>query len=215
MTKTLRLATIVSLVGVGAFFWCVDFADGGRGRGGGGGGGRVGGGGGGGGRGGFSGGGVSRPAGGISPGGGGFSPGGGGMARPSQPINRSPGISPPSISRPSTPNIGGGNIGGGPGSPIWTAQSFAFPLAGAPKSEVIDPATATTANCPGITGTTGQNPNAAAGYLCLYVTSKANLAAGSLTVPGAALTRLGFAIEGVAETAAPFYGSGQWAVTAP
>lgn len=105
---------------------------------------------------------------------------------------------------------------GGPGATeLWTAQSFAFPLAGAPKSEVIDPATATTANCPGITGTTGQNPQAAAGYLCLYVTSKTNLAVGGLTVPGVSLTRLGFAVAASAEAAGNFYGSGQWAVTAP
>jgi hypothetical protein len=106
-------------------------------------------------------------------------------------------------------------VGGADGAAIWTAQSFAFPLAAAPKSEVIDPATATTANCPGITGATGQNPNAVAGYLCLYVTSKANLAVGGLLVPGVALTRLGFAVEGTAEAAGGFYGSGQWAVTAP
>jgi hypothetical protein len=106
-------------------------------------------------------------------------------------------------------------VGGADGQGLWTAQSFAFPLVAAPKSEVIDPATATTANCPGITGSTGQNPQAAAGYLCLYVTSKANLAAGKLIVPGVALTRLGFAIEGTAEAAGNFYGSGQWAVTAP
>jgi hypothetical protein len=106
-------------------------------------------------------------------------------------------------------------VGGADGAGIWTAQSFAFPLAGAPKAEVIDPITSTTSNCPGITGTGGQTPQAAAGYLCLYVTSKTNLAAGALTVPGVALTRLGFAIEGTAEVAGNFYGSGQWAVTAP
>jgi hypothetical protein len=106
-------------------------------------------------------------------------------------------------------------VGGADAQGLWTAQSFAFPLAAAPKSEVIDPATATTANCPGITGATGQNPQAAAGYLCLYVTSKVNLAVGKLVVPGVALTRLGFAIEGTAEAAGNFYGSGQWAVTAP
>jgi hypothetical protein len=106
-------------------------------------------------------------------------------------------------------------VGGAGGALLWTAQSFAFPLAAAPKAEVIDPATATTANCPGITGASGQNPGAAAGYLCLYVTSKSNLAAGGLSVPGVALTRLGFAIEALAEAPGSFYGSGQWAVTAP
>ena len=94
-------------------------------------------------------------------------------------------------------------VGGASGAPIWTAQSFAFPLAGAPKAEVIDPATATTANCPGITGAGGQNPGAAGGYVCLYVTSKANVAVGGVTVPGVGLTRLGFAIEGNAEAGGP------------
>jgi hypothetical protein len=106
-------------------------------------------------------------------------------------------------------------VGGAGGAPLWAAQSFAFPLASAPKAEVIDPATATTANCPGITGSSGENPGAAAGYLCLYVTSKTNMAASGLSVPGVALTRLGFAIEGLAEAPGSFYGSGQWAVTAP
>jgi len=106
-------------------------------------------------------------------------------------------------------------IGGLGGTPLWTAQSFAFPLAAAPKAEVVDPATATTANCPGITGAIGQNPNAAPGYLCLYVTSKENMAPSGLSVPGVALTRLGFALEGLAEAPGSFYGSGQWAVTAP
>ncbi|HEY1286518.1 MAG TPA: hypothetical protein VGF04_10550 [Solirubrobacterales bacterium] len=106
-------------------------------------------------------------------------------------------------------------VGGASGAPIWTAQSFAFPLAEAPKAEVIDPATATTSNCPGITGASGQNPGAAGGFLCLYVTSKANVAVGGVTVPGVALTRLGFAIEGNAEAGGPFTASGQWAVTAP
>jgi hypothetical protein len=106
-------------------------------------------------------------------------------------------------------------VGGASGQGLWSAQSFAFPLADAPKSEVIDPQTATTANCPGITGSTGQTPQAAAGYLCLYVTSRANMSALGLIVPGVALTRLGFAIEGTAESSGNFYGSGQWAVTAP
>ena len=60
---------------------------------------------------------------------------------------------------------------------------FAFPLTQAPKRRSVDPATATTANCPGITGAGGQNPAAAAGYLCLYVTSKANVAVGGGPCP--------------------------------
>ena len=91
-------------------------------------------------------------------------------------------------------------------------QSFQFPLANAPTANVIDPATATTAACPGITGT-GQTPQAAPGQLCIYVTSKPNL--GSLTVLGTALTRLGFGLEAIASAPGSFSATGQWAVTAP
>ncbi len=106
-------------------------------------------------------------------------------------------------------------VGGPGGSALWAAQSFQFPLNNPPKAEVIDPPTATTPNCQGITGGSGQTPQAAAGYLCFYVTSKKNIAAAGLTVPGVALTRLGFALEGVSEAAGDFYASGQWAVTSP
>lgn len=100
------------------------------------------------------------------------------------------------------------------GSEIALAgQTFQFPLANAPTVNVIDPATATTAACPGLGGGNGQTPQAAAGQLCVYVTSKANL--GSLTAPGTALTRLGFGLEGIASGAGSFSATGQWAVTAP
>ncbi len=92
-------------------------------------------------------------------------------------------------------------------------QSFQFPLANTPTANVIDPATATTAACPGITGGSGQTPQAAPGQLCIYVTSKPNL--GSLTVLGTALTRLGFGLEGIASGPGSFSATGQWAVTAP
>jgi hypothetical protein len=92
-------------------------------------------------------------------------------------------------------------------------QTFQFPLANAPAVNIIDPATATTAACPGLSGGNGQTPQAAGGQLCVYVTSKANL--GSLTAPGTALTRLGFGLEGIASGAGSFSATGQWAVTAP
>ncbi len=94
-----------------------------------------------------------------------------------------------------------------------SGQTFQFPLANAPTVNLIDPATATTAACPGLSGGNGQTPQAAAGQLCVYVTSKANL--GSLTAPGTALTRLGFGLEAIASGAGSFSATGQWAVTAP
>ena len=92
-------------------------------------------------------------------------------------------------------------------------QTFQFPLTNPPAVNVIDPATATTAACPGLSGGNGQTPQAAAGQLCVYVTSKANL--GLLTAPGTALTRLGFGLEAIAAGPGGFSATGQWAVTAP
>jgi hypothetical protein len=99
------------------------------------------------------------------------------------------------------------------GETALAGQTFQFPLTNAPTVNVIDPATATTAACPGLSGGSGQTPQAAAGQLCVYVTSKANL--GSLTAPGTALTRLGFGLEAIASSPGSFSATGQWAVTAP
>lgn len=106
------------------------------------------------------------------------------------------------------------SLGGVAPGPAVSGQSFQFPLANAPTANVVDPPTATTPACPGITGGNGQTPQAAAGQLCIYVTGKAIL--GTLTSPGVALTRLGFGLEATAsESPADFFASGQWAVTAP
>ena len=86
-------------------------------------------------------------------------------------------------------------------------------LANAPTANVNDPATATTTACPGLGAKNNQTPQAAAGQLCIYVTNKANL--GSLLVPSAALTRLGFGLEATASGVGVFSATGQWAVTAP
>ena len=104
------------------------------------------------------------------------------------------------------------NLGDEGGDTVQTGQSFQFPLANTPTANVINPATATTAACPGL-GANGQTPQAAAGQLCIYVTSKANL--GSLLTPSAALTRLGFGLEATASGGGVFSATGQWAVTAP
>jgi hypothetical protein len=95
-----------------------------------------------------------------------------------------------------------------------TGVSFQFPLTNAPNVNVIDPNTSTTPSCPGITGGNGQTPEAAAGQLCIYVTSKQN--ALSPTVPVGSANRLGFALQAKAGTAkGEFSVLGQWAVTAP
>ena len=107
------------------------------------------------------------------------------------------------------------NIGGGTGDAAQFGQSFQFPLQNTPTVNIIDPSTATTTACPGLSGGPNQTPLAAAGQLCIYVTNRVNLAALGLTVPGAALTRLGFGLEAIGEGAGNFSGTGQWAVTAP
>jgi hypothetical protein len=105
------------------------------------------------------------------------------------------------------------NLGDGGDDTAQAGQTFQFPLASAPAATLIDPATATTAACPGL-GANGQTPTAAAGQLCIYVTSKSNL--GTLSIPPAALTRLGFGLEATASLATnPFSATGQWAATAP
>jgi hypothetical protein len=104
------------------------------------------------------------------------------------------------------------NFGGSTGEAAQFGQSFQFPLANTPATHIIDPATATTAECPGIGG--GQTPQAAAGQLCIYVTNRAGMNALGLSLPGVALTRLGFGLEAIGE-GANFSATGQWAVTAP
>ncbi len=92
--------------------------------------------------------------------------------------------------------------------------SYQSPLENQPTTNIVDPNGATTAACPGITGGNGQTPQATAGNLCVYITSKQN--ATTPTFPASASNRLGFAIEtksGGAEGS--FYVIGQWAVTAP
>jgi hypothetical protein len=94
-----------------------------------------------------------------------------------------------------------------------TSASFQFPLLNAPNPNVIDPKTATTPSCPGITGGNGQTPEAAAGQLCIYITEKTNAAT---IVPVGTVNRLGFALQAKAGTTkGEFSVIGQWAVTAP
>lgn len=108
----------------------------------------------------------------------------------------------------------GSDESGGGKTIASTAVSFPFPLVNVPATNVVDPNTATTAACPGITGGNGQTPQAVAGNLCVYITGKQN--ALTPTFPNAATNRLGFAIETKSAGAAgDFWVVGQWAVTAP
>jgi hypothetical protein len=108
----------------------------------------------------------------------------------------------------------GSDEAGGGKTIASTAVSFQFPLASPPALNIVDPNTATTAACPGVTGGTGQSPQAAPGNLCVYVTGKEN--ATTPTFPASASNRLGFAIETKSAGAAgSFWVVGQWAVTAP
>ena len=91
------------------------------------------------------------------------------------------------------------------------AESFQFPLLGAPAVTVLDP-DETTANCGGLGGGASQTPLATPGNLCVYVTRRVNVDE-ALTVENS--TRLGFGLVAKAKEAGEYYAYGQWAVTAP
>ena len=112
--------------------------------------------------------------------------------------------------------VSGSDATGAGGSIASTGVSYQFPLAEPPALNVVDPNTATTAACPGITGGSGQTPQAAPGNLCVYVTGKDD--AQTPSFPGSASNRLGFAIEvrsAAGGSGGDFNVVGQWAVTAP
>jgi hypothetical protein len=112
------------------------------------------------------------------------------------------------------------NLGGNVSS-IRDGQSFQFPLTNAPAApatNVIDASVVNpvfTSSCSGLSGGNQQTPNAAAGQLCVYITSKSGLTP-SLTIDSGALTRLGFGLTAsFAGGAAVNQIRGLWAVTAP
>jgi hypothetical protein len=94
--------------------------------------------------------------------------------------------------------------------------SFQQPLLATPTVEVVAKG-ATTANCKGLGGG-GSTPEAAAGVLCIYLTTETNLETGApLTAEG--LNRLGTGLvvkakKGVTKPS-EFVAAGVWAVTAP
>lgn len=106
-------------------------------------------------------------------------------------------------------------FGTGGASSDETAVSFAYPLAAAPTLEFVG-TTTPTANCPG----TRTNPQAVAGYLCLYAAVNNNGTAIGVYDPSDGLTsapdRFGAVLYGSGTAAGTTWErSGTWAVTAP
>ncbi len=96
-----------------------------------------------------------------------------------------------------------------------SSVSFQFPLLNppaAPKENVLDVGKTST-SCPGISGSS--TPQAAAGQLCVYITSKSTGFEGLEFIDGAT-NRLGFGLSAGFSSADPLnVVYGQWAVTAP
>jgi hypothetical protein len=95
---------------------------------------------------------------------------------------------------------------------IREAITFQAPLAG-PPTPIILKVGQTSSACPGL-GSNAETPQAAGGYLCIYVTSEANLNA---TTPLAVENnnRLGFGLYAKSQAVGAYNALGQWAVTAP
>jgi hypothetical protein len=98
------------------------------------------------------------------------------------------------------------------------SESFPMPLANtpaAPNANVLGIGATSTA-CPGITGGNAATPQAAAGQLCVYITSKAGETLEALEFDSAATNRLGFGLSaGFLAPSVDNVVRGQWAVTAP
>jgi hypothetical protein len=96
------------------------------------------------------------------------------------------------------------------------SESFSFPLANAPAAptaNVLAPGT-NSAACPGNTGGGGGTPQAAAGQLCLYITS-ASTELESLDFDPGSVNRLGFGLLAKFKATGDNFVQGRWAVTAP
>lgn len=94
-----------------------------------------------------------------------------------------------------------------------SASSFQFPLLNppaAPTANVLAPGSTSTA-CPGLGG--GATPGAAAGQLCVYITSATPEA--ELAFDAGGVSRLGFGLLAKFKAAGDNFVQGQWAVTAP
>jgi hypothetical protein len=98
----------------------------------------------------------------------------------------------------------------------YGAISFQYLLAANPAAVVVIPkAGPFTTQCPGLGGG-NTTPEAAAGVLCLYLTTETGLETGTtLTAEGPTRLGTGLSIKGKKATKSDFLASGVWAVTAP
>ncbi|HET9154728.1 MAG TPA: hypothetical protein VFN85_11505 [Solirubrobacterales bacterium] len=105
---------------------------------------------------------------------------------------------------------------GGEGKIAREGISFQFPLASAPAAAETNvlAADGTSASCPGLKGSGGQTPEAAAGQLCVYVKSQSP-GAEKLAFDDEAVTRLGFGLKATLSGSGDQRYFGYWAVTAP
>jgi hypothetical protein len=92
-----------------------------------------------------------------------------------------------------------------------SAASFQFPLLNTPNANVLQPGTNSPA-CPGLGGG-NVTPQAAAGQLCVYITTATPES--ELTVDTGSNNRLGFGLLAKFKAAGDNFVQGQWAVTAP
>ena len=108
------------------------------------------------------------------------------------------------------------DIGGEPTVIARDAATFQFPLLNtpaAPETNILASDKPTSA-CPGITGGGGATPQAAAGQLCVYITST-SAKFKALTFDAGSVSRLGFGLRAEFEEPGDRFVQGQWAVTAP
>ena len=92
------------------------------------------------------------------------------------------------------------------------AVSFQFPLLNTPNPNIVQP-NANSTNCPGLGGG-NVTPQAAAGQLCVYITSQSTEVE-SLAVDSGSNNRLGFGLLAKFKATGNNFVQGQWAVTAP
>jgi hypothetical protein len=95
-----------------------------------------------------------------------------------------------------------------------SAIAFGFSLASAPAAQIIPVGGSTTAQCAGSVAA----PSAAAGYLCLYESTKSNLSSLEVCNSGnvcPAANAFGAELFAIATATGRFYVDGTWAVKAP
>lgn len=106
---------------------------------------------------------------------------------------------------------------GGEGKLARNGVSFQFPLANPPAAPEVNilAGNAASGACPGLKGSNGQTPEAAAGQLCVYISSTGGEEP-KLTFDAGSVSRLGFGLAASFKNVDPAnLIQGYWAVTAP